>query len=270
MCPGESHVVSYGQIEFGKKMKTILLIWIWNVFILTSLATQEDRIQINIPGVEEETNYVWRTIIDTKFFEEHNYEVSLPPGDLIETLKTKSKSNQLSDEDFERLKVYMQSTIYKREDYEKGYQKIESQRALLNKMVNKIKGIKKNWHFKEFDQYQVNLTLYGPGGSYDPEDGSILIYTTPEGQFKQYENPANTIIHEIIHIGTEDSIMNKYQVSHPLKERIIDQFVLIAFGKYLPTYRLQSFGDARIDPYLKKKRDLKNLDQKVLEFMDKH
>lgn len=109
--------------------------------------------------------------------------------------------------------------------------------------------------------YRVLLTLYGPGGSYDPEIGQILLYTTPQGSFKQYKNPANTIIHEITHIGMEQSIVQAFQLSHPMKERVVDQFVQLNFGKKLPQYRIQNMGETRIDAYLKNKKSLRNLDQ---------
>ncbi|MCG8330999.1 MAG: hypothetical protein MI974_25120 [Chitinophagales bacterium] len=240
----------------------IMLVLIIQSFLLPV----EDRIQVTVPTVEEETEYVWRTIADINFFEEHNYEISLPQGDLIEELKQKAKLNQLTDEDYQQLEQYMRSTIYQKTDYEKGYRKIESNKALLNKMINEIGAVRKDWHYKEFKQYEVKLTLYGPGGSYDPETGSILIYTTKEGAFKQYDNPSNTIIHEIVHIGTEASIMNKYNIPHPLKERIIDNIVLINFKEDLPEYRLQTFGDSRIDAYLKNKRSIKRLDKIVERF----
>ncbi len=230
----------------------------------------KDRIEIKIPTVEEETEYVWRTIIDTKFFEEHNYQVSLPQGGLIDALTEKAKSNQLNDSDYESLRAFMKAGVYDKSDYQKGYNKIAANELLINKMINQLGKIKKDWPFKEFKKYQIKLTLYGPGGSYDPEAGSILIYTTKEGGFKQYDDPSNTIIHEIVHIGTESSIMNHFRVSHPLKERIIDNIVMILFQKYLPDYRIQAFGDARIDAYLKKKKDIRKLDVIVGEFLQKY
>ena len=234
------------------------------------LTPTQNRIEIVIPTAEEETEYVWRTISDINFFEEHNYQISLPEGELIESLKEKAKSGRLEDSDYSLLESYMKTSVYHKSDYEIGYNKIASNKELINKMINAFDRIKKDWTYKKFEKYEIRLTLYGPGGSYDPQRGSILIYTTKEGQFKQYDNPSNTIIHEVIHIGTEESIMNKFQVSHPLKERIIDRLVKINFSKYLPDYRLQSFGDARIDPYLKNKRDIKRLDKIVDQFQREH
>ena len=107
--------------------------------------------------------------------------------------------------------------------------------------------------------YEVIFTLYGSGGSYDPQTGLITLFTTKEGKFKKYQNPANTIIHEIVHIGMEHSLVQKYNLAHGLKERIVDTFVFLMFGELLPEYTIQNMGDPGIDEHLRNKEDLKAL-----------
>ncbi len=234
------------------------------LFLFTSLQGKSQRsVSVNIPTVEMETEYVWRTIQDIAFFEENNYQISLPNGTLIEGLKAKAKLGTLTDTDYEELEKFMKKNVYRESDYKKGYEKITNELDLINKMVNEIEQSNFNWIFKTFNTYHVNLTLYGPGGSYNPDEGSILIFTTPQGQFKSYDNPANTVIHEITHIGIEEAIITKYNVPHALKERIVDTFVSLNFKQYLPDYRIQDMGEYRIDPYLTVKSNLENLDQIV-------
>lgn len=226
---------------------------------LLTLFFAQNRIQINIPTPEQETQYIWQSIKDISFFEKNNYTINLPKGELIEELKLKAKNGKLADDDYSRLKEFFGAAIYREEDYKAGWQKIKNNETLLNEIINKISKPVTDWKFNEFDTYQINLTLYGPGGSYNPEKGSILIYTTKEGKFKQYENPSNTIIHEIVHIGIEETIIQKFNVPHRLKERIVDLYVKINFGNYLNEYRLQSFGDQRIDNYISKPEDFNSL-----------
>ncbi|NER15342.1 hypothetical protein GWK08_17945 [Leptobacterium flavescens] len=221
---------------------------------------------MNIPTPEQEADQIWRTLRDIAFFEKHNYQLSLPKNELIDDLKQKSRANRLSQNDYESLKKFVKTRAYKKSDYLMGYEKIEQVVPLLNKMVTSIGQSRKNWDFKEYDVYQVNLTLYGPGGSYDPDNGSILIFTTLDGRFKQYDNPVNTLIHEIVHIGMENSIMAEYKVPHPLKERIVDTFVWLSFGELLPDYRIQNMGDKRIDDHLKERKDLEDLAEIVKAF----
>lgn len=250
------------------KIKTgfILFITLLNSF----QGKTQGRIAINIPTADSEAEYIWRTIQDINFFEENNYQISLPDGVLIEELKEKAKSGNLENGDYERLKLLMQDSVYNKVDYQKGYDKIASELELIEKMIKEISQANYPWDFKEFETYEVNLTLYGPGGSYDPDEGSILIFTTPNGQFKSYENPANTIIHEVTHIGVEEAIIGKYQVPHALKERIVDTFVFLNFSQHLPDYRVQDMGEKRIDHYIKSKKDLRDLNKFVAEIMEKN
>jgi len=233
------------------------------ILLISCDANTQNYIEVNIPTARLESEYVWRTIQDIKFFENNNYTISLPEGPLIEELLVKSKNNKLSKEDYKRLEVYIKDSIYNKSDYKKGYDKISGELVLIHQMINEINDLNLRWNYKEFNNYQINLTLYGPGGSYNPDNGSILIYTTPEGRFKNYENPINIIIHEIIHIGIEKSIINKYEIPHTLKERIVDTFVFLCFRQYLPDYRMQNMGDNRIDNYLKTKEDLMDLHEFV-------
>ncbi|MGB5822244.1 MAG: hypothetical protein WBG90_22370 [Saonia sp.] len=245
------------------KIKVLLIITLF----ISYQGIGQNRIQINIPSAESESEHTWRTIHDIKFFEENHYQISLPKGELIEFLKSKAKSNNLTEKDYHNLKTYIQDSVYDKSDYQKGYNKIKNELGLINKMISEITESRWNWKFKEFDIYQINLTLYGPGGSYNSDEGSVLIYTTPNGGFKQYNNPVNTVIHEIIHIGIEESIVDEFQIPHTLKERIVDTFISLNFLNYLPDYRIQDMGDERIDPYLKNKDDLKNLDKFVKQIM---
>ena len=228
----------------------------------------QHRIAIHIPSAEEEADYIWRNLQDITFFEEHNYQVSLPEGPLIEELKGKARSGGLTNADYERLKSFVLESVYNEADYRKGHDKIRSELTLIDTMINQIDPSDFNWNFKEFETYTVNLTLYGPGGSFNPDEGPILIFTTTEGQFKSYDNAASTIIHEVVHIGMQDAIISKYNVPHPLKERIVDTFVHLNFGTYLPDYRIQNMGDTRTDPYLQKISDFRSLDTIVAEILN--
>ena len=242
-----------------------MLLLIISLFQL-SFFFESDRIEVIIPSVEAETEYVWRTIRDIPFFEKHNYQLSLPKGALIESLKEKSRSNELNESDYLSLAAFMKTRVYNKLNYKKGFDAIVASKSLVNRMIKEFEELEKDWDYKIFEKYKIQLTLYGPGGSYDPDTGEILIYTTKDGNFKQYKDPSNTLIHEINHIGTQASIMNKYNVSHPLKERIIDHLVMINFKQYLPDYKIQSFGDARIDDFLNQKADLKELDKIIEKF----
>ncbi len=135
---------------------------------------------------------------------------------MIEELKVKSRAKQLTDEDYEKLKNFMLSGGYRKQDYIAGYEKIAAQVALLNKMIRRLGRHQRDWPFKLYETYPVVLTLYGSGGSYDPDNGRIIVFTTPDGRFKTSENAAHVVIHEVVHIGLEQSIIQDLQVPHTL------------------------------------------------------
>ncbi len=246
----------------------ILRICLFISVLISSCLAGQNRISINIPSAEAEAEYIWRTLQDISFFEENNYQLSLPKHSLIDNLIDSVKAGNFGERHYELIQSMMTDSIYNRDDYLLGYKKLEHRRDLMNQMINEIDDFDLNWPVKTFKVYQINLTLYGPGGSYDPDEGSILIYTSPVGMFKNYDEPHNTIIHEVVHIGIEDSIVRKYDLPHPLKERIVDTFVSLNFGQYLPNYKIQEMGDKRIDPFLKSVEEFKNLDKIVRKIME--
>lgn len=229
------------------------------------------RIEIVHPTVEQEATSVWRTINDIEFFEEQGYDINLPKDSLIDSLILKSKDGAFGNDDYATIFTLLETKAFDKNNYNQAIQKTEDQLDLLNDFIAEIDATKSewDWDFKMFDSYKIVFTLYGTGGSYDPDDGTITLLTNQAGYFMNYENPANTIIHEITHMGMEYSIVRKYDLPHELKERIVDTFVKLMFKEELPEYRIQNMGDVKIDAHLKKKEDLASLDTIVTQFLNK-
>lgn len=235
------------------------------VFSITSLGcksqTSISRIEIVQPAIEQEAASIWRTINYITFFEEQGYTINLPKDSLIDSLILKSKNRTFGNEDFSAIYAFVETKVFDRKNYEQAIQKVENQIDLINNFVYEIDSNKNqwDWNFKMFDKYKVVFTLYGTGGNYDPDEGTITLFTNKEGSFMNYENPANTIIHEITHMGMEYSIVQKYNLSHGLKERVVDTFVYLMFQEKLPKYKIQNMGNDKINTYLKSKNDLDSL-----------
>lgn len=246
-------------VSTGKLIRASIL-----VLVLFHFAkAQNNRIIVHVPTADEEISYIWQQLQDLSFFIENGYDLVLPEGKLMEELKEKVLNGTLGDQDFSRFETFFKQEIYNSSDYQKGFEKIEAQLDVLNPLVSELGAIDYEWDFKFYPTYDVILTLYGPGGSYNPDTGTIIIYTNSEGEFKGYPNPANTIIHEVVHIGIEESLIQKYQVPHTMKERMVDTMVSILFSEDLPGYRIQDMGDYRIDPYLSTVNDIFRLEQAI-------
>ena len=70
----------------------------------------------------------------------------------------------------------MREKIYNEAAYQQAFAKIQSRKPLINQLINRLDDIETRWTLRHFDTYQVKLTLYGPGGSYDNTNGSILLF----------------------------------------------------------------------------------------------
>lgn len=206
-----------------------------------SAQVSSNYISIRIPTIEQEATSIWRTINAIEFLEQQGYKIHLPENDLIDSLILKSKNGEFGNEDFPQIYNLLEANIYKESNYALALNQAKTQEALINTLVHQLVTVKNswNWSFKTFEQYPVLFTLYGTGGSYDPDLGTVTLFTTKEGRFMNYDKPANTIIHEIVHMGIEQSIVQKYNLPHGLKERIVDTIVFLLFKESLPEYKIQ-------------------------------
>ncbi len=229
------------------------------------------QITVSVPSTEEEATSIWRTINDIQFFDRMGYTVNLPEDERIDALVVKSKEGKFGNRDYEAIYALLESDVFHERDYLAAFEKVKNREPAIRRMILRLDTLGRScdWDFKMFDHYNVVLTLYGSGGSYDSNTGKITLFATPDGGFKMYADPANTIIHEIVHMGIEASIVQKYNVPHALKERVVDDMVLILFGDTLPEYRVQNSGDPGIDRYLRSKDDLKNLDMMIKDYIAK-
>ena len=94
------------------------------------------------------------------------------------------------------------------------------------------------------------------GGSYDFNFGNITILLS------NYKDILHTIIHEIIHIGIEESWVEKNKLSHWEKEALVDGICYKYFSDILTDYEIQKKIDKRIFD-LVMKNDLDELFKKI-------
>lgn len=251
---------------------TNLLLLSFSIISFNCLSQKQfSRIEIVEPTIQQEATSIWRTINDYSFLEKQGYKINLPKHALIDSLITKSKNGIFVNEDFEKIYTLLETKFFDGQNYEKAKQKIGDQIDLMNEFLSIVDSRKRkwDWKFKMFDTYKIVLTLYGTGGSYDPDGGIVTLLTNKEGGFLKYENPANTIIHEISHMGMEYSLVQKHNLPHGLKERIVDTFVHLMFHEKLPQYKIQNMGDSAIDDYFNKQEDIDSLNEIVSDFIKK-
>lgn len=239
-------------------MLSFLFLW---TLCIPQTGEVSPEVWVQRPTVQQEATSVWRTIHDIAFLEGQGYTVNLPTHAIIDSLIAKSKRGEFGNQDFPAIYQLLEQEVFDPQDYQAAHAKIMEELPQLHGMLKQIESERADWpwEFKLYDSYEVVLTLYGSGGSYDPQIGTITLMTTPEGDFKKYDQPSHTIIHEITHLGIEQTLIQPLKVSHGTTERLVDQFVLLMFGDQLPGYQIQEMGDVRLDDQLRKKGDLKNV-----------
>ncbi|MEM6343575.1 MAG: hypothetical protein AAF927_06825 [Bacteroidota bacterium] len=230
----------------------------------------EDALIIKHPSIEQEATSIWRTINDINFLESQGYQIKLPKNEAIDNLIEKSKGGEFGNEDYATIYNLLEGGIYQRENYDKALAKILSQKALIVSAMEKLeeKRAEWTWDFKQYESYEIILTLYGTGGSYEPETGNITLLTNAEGAFMKYDKPANTIIHEMVHLGIENSLIQTYKVNHVLKEKIVDTIVYLLFQESLPDYQIQNMGPTAIDGQFNEAADLAGLQATIAKLAE--
>jgi len=215
---------------------------------------------------EEEIELVWEKLEMMEFFQKYNYTLSLPKHPIMAELTQKSLKNSLTDEDKLNLSKLIQDVIYKESDYAEGIRAVKNSLTANKLDFTFLQEYHECWNFKLFEEVKILLTQYGPGGQYNPYTSTIIMLTTPSGMFRRGSNPLDTIIHELVHMGLEEAIIQKYSIPHHLKEQIVDLFVQQHFQEILPNYPQQNFGENKIEKFLQCKEDWLQLPSRIIAF----
>ncbi len=208
------------------------------------------RLTAATPSAQDEVNRIWADLQRIDWFDQYGYKPVFPSDPAIQPIIQKARDKRLENRDLENLSRIFTDGIYNHGDYEKGYVAVVASFRTVEKALPSFQPYSDKWGFKIFSNYKVRLTLYGMGGSYNYRDGEIILLTNRDGKFQRGFNPSETIIHEAVHIGVEEAIIQRYSIDQPVKERIVDKFVLDHFLALVPGYVPQSVGDPSIDKYL--------------------
>ena len=118
-----------------------------------------------------------------------------------------------------------------------------------------------------FDEYKIFLVLWSPGGSYDPRTGIIKIRADEQGNPTSVrKNKHETIVHEIVHIGIEELIVQKYKLKHWEKEYLVDTICKKYLGSLMPEYMSQRIVK-KMDKYVTKETIKNNLPSAIEKYI---
>lgn len=216
---------------------------------------------------DEEFDYLWFVLVMMSFYRENGYtNVGLPEHAIFQRLAQRSPDFEgVNKNEMRRLFI---KEVYDASFFRAGISALERERPRIEQALPRFVELNRQWGFEVFPRYEFALTRYGPGGAYYPEARRVIMMTRCDGTFKR-RDPAATPIHEMVHLGIEESIVKRFDLEHWEKERLVDQICVQRFGDILPEYLLQPPGDKRIDPYINEK-SLENLPAAVAEYAKRY
>lgn len=204
---------------------------------------------IHAPNEQEGFNALLGALKKLSWYKDNGYSLPpLPSNPLFKDLEEHSeKINNLNWDSY--FKVFI-SEVYQPISCVPIQKMIRNYESTLLTALDRIRTLHQQWGFKISPHYNIILELYGPGGSYNPNCGNIVINVTTQG-FPIAQQPlCEIIIHEMVHIGIEDIIVQKFQLTHWEKEALVDTICSLYFNDLLPHYWIQPRGDKKIKEYV--------------------
>ena len=216
--------------------------------------------------VEEQALYLLHYISNYKWYIDNGYDPYIPNHPLINSLKEKVLAGgTLTSEEEEQIRQLVRDELYDESNYIQTYNIINDLIPILNEEVLSLIQYNEKWGFKMFEKYNIYLTLYNPGGQYNPGNGNIIMLAFPNDNIDS-EEILQVVLHETVHIGIEENIIQKYQVPQWTKERIVEQFEYLHFN-YIPNQWNSLEVDRSIDAIFEEPDVLDHLPERVGEFM---
>jgi len=193
-----------------------------------------------------------------EFYKNNNYSIVLPINPALR--------EEINPKDESPLYKSFREKEYDSKFFQQGLALLNKKKELLEKCLDRLQLFSNLWDFKTFGIYTVCLTKYGPGGSYNYKKGKITMLVREDGTFKR-GFPEHTVMHEFVHMGIQESIVDCYKLTHWEKERLVDLFVKILFEDYLPEYKLQAIQDSQINKYIINMASIERLPDSISEFV---
>lgn len=175
---------------------------------------------------------------------------SFVPSPKNPIVKEMFEKETLTDDDIEKYSNFFKQEIYNINDLTK-YDKIIKSYVIpmMERGINKfLVPLLKSWNATMPDELEI-LCTYGCGAAYSSKsDKKAQIIFRMSRYPDNQEIMLNTMLHEFIHILIQKPIIEKYNVPHNFKERIVDLIGTEFFGEHVQERFINSFVDKYITP----------------------
>lgn len=216
---------------------------------------------------DEEFSRISWYIRDAKFFQDNKCNIILPTqSPLFQQYYQRSEVLKLKEElELKKIfcNIYSQNT-YDTERYSTALNEL-FEKDEMKESVEVLKKLNENWGFKIPKEYIVLLTKYGGAGSYNARDNSIVYNDNQASNSKK--TFTRIVLHEAMHIGVEESIVKKFNLQHPDKERVVDLMCKNIYAKILPDYYMWPGANTNLDKYITNENDILNLPKAIGQYV---
>lgn len=136
-----------------------------------------------------------------------------------------------------------QNELYHQEQYLPLIQKVQSILPIVQSCFDEMQQLKNHWGFEILPAYQIDIASYCVGGKYYRDGQNIgHIVLGFANQWEDSSALAHIIVHEMVHLGIEDLIINPNHLKNPPihqeeKERIVDNLCIYVTKKHIPHYQ---------------------------------
>lgn len=257
-----------------KKYIILLALFLFGLSHANTQNKQQEPFDIFAPELifrpqtpEEAFFFVEYLVNRLPWYKENGYNIILPVHPKLEFWYQNTQA--LSRNDKDELKQIFNAEIYDKRVFDLSLVKLNDAKSAVNAGLGKLSVLAKNWGFDLKEKYNIVLTLYGPGGNYNTSTSTATLLTTKKGEFCR-KGVEEIVLHEIVHIGIEESIVKKYKLSHWEKERLVDLICYHCLNEILPNYWMQQKGDKRIDAFVDQHAITHDLPLTIARFVELH
>ncbi len=165
--------------------------------------SKKESVEIIIRPQEKQEAFeslMWN-ISQMPFYNEHGYEIDLPSHKTFQKLANSdvhiaaikkiieadlySEKLYVHDIQLGELKRIFESEVYSEKDFEEGIQVLTEEKSTFIMAGNRLRSFNESWNLKSFPRYEVVLTMYGVGGSFNSKSGTVIILSSKKWTLKK-------------------------------------------------------------------------------------
>ncbi len=227
------------------------------------------NIKIEVPTADKAFAFLAWQVSRLEWYINHNRSNRLT---FLKSLHQPLIDKMINDRDLSKDQLFAKyvdrftKELYNKEAYQGALVCARKAVQALQTCYPRYLALQKSWGFEILPEYQIDINLFGIGGSYHRDENNVGHIMTGDNQKIECPYYARLLGHEIIHLGIEDLLINpehkdKAPIWQEEKERIVDNLCIYVMRGILPLYHVWS--DGQKSPYQEIAQNASYMDQVI-------